>query len=137
MALDEAGQSELLTELIAASVDDYFSDRTRPSAQLLTLEKQRLELLLNDWLDSVERKRSPFRVLEMEQEHIEQLGPLQIKTKIDRVDELEDGSRVVLDYKTGSSLKADDLLCEPLLEPQLPIYAIAQKGAEADGLETG
>lgn len=134
LELDGSAQSELLGELIGASVENYFVDRTRPSAQLLLLEKQRIEILLSDWLNCVERKRDPFEVAEMEQEHIEQFGPLQIKTKIDRIDRLADGSRVVIDYKTGSKLKADDLLSEPLLEPQLPIYAVAEKGAEADGV---
>jgi len=134
LGLDEIGQTVLLETVVESSVDEYFSTRTLPSAQLLALEKERLVLLLGDWLDSVERNRDPFRVVEMEQEHIEQLGPLQIRTKIDRVDELADGSKVVIDYKTGRDLKTEDLLCEPLLEPQLPIYAVAQHGAEADGV---
>lgn len=134
LELNEAAQTELMAAVVDVAVEEYFSARTRPSAQLLALEKDRLVLLLNDWLDSVERKRDPFRVVEMEREHVEQLGPLQIRTKIDRVDELVDGSRVVLDYKTGRDLKAEDLLCEPLLEPQLPIYAVAEQGEEADGV---
>lgn len=134
LALSEEEQHGLLAELVALAIDEYFTDKTHPSEQLLQLEKERIELLLQDWIMSVERKRDPFRVAEMEQEHIEQLGPLQIKTKVDRIDLLADGSRIVIDYKTGASSKADDLLSAPLLEPQLPIYAAAEKGTEADGV---
>lgn len=133
-ALDEVEQSSMLAELVGQSVDDYFAERSRPSEQLLLLEKERIEILLADWLMTVERKRDPFTVVELEQEHLEQLGPLQIKTKVDRIDQLADGSRVVIDYKTGADNKADDLLSAPLLEPQLPIYAAAEKGTEADGV---
>jgi len=132
--LSESEQAQLLEEVIEASVETYFSRWTPVSAQLLSLEKQRLTLLVGDWLNSVERQRDPFRILEMERKHVEQLGPLELTTKIDRVDELPDGSRVVLDYKTGRSLQAEDLLTEPLLEPQLPIYAVADQGAEADAV---
>jgi probable DNA repair protein len=134
LELTETDQAQLLEEVIEASVESYFTKRTPVSAQLLTLEKQRLALLVGDWLNSVERQRDPFRVLEMEREHVEKLGPLELTTKIDRIDELPDGSRVVLDYKTGRNLKAEDLLTEPLLEPQLPIYAVADDGAEADAV---
>ena len=134
LALSEEQQSLLLTELAGLSIDDYFAARNRPSEQLLLLEKQRIAILLHDWLQSVERKRDPFEVVELEQEHVEQLGPLQIKTQVDRIDRLADGSRIVIDYKTGLNSRVDDLLSAPLLEPQLPIYAAAEKGTEADGV---
>lgn len=134
LALSEAEQGSLLSELVDVAVDDYFAQRTRPSEQLLLLEKERIAVLLNEWLNLVERKRDPFQVVELEEDHLEQLGPLQIKTKVDRIDLLADGSRVVIDYKTGANNKADDLLSAPLLEPQLPIYAAAEKGTEADGV---
>ncbi len=134
LALNEAEQDSLLKELVDLTVDDYFDKRTPPSEQLLLLEKERIVILLNEWLTLVERKRDSFQVAELEEEHLEQLGPLQINTKVDRIDRLADGSRVVIDYKTGANNKADDLLSAPLLEPQLPIYAVAEKGTEADGV---
>lgn len=133
LALNESEQAVVLEYLIDGVVDLYFA-KNRPSEQLLLLEKQRIKLLVTEWLDKVERKRDPFRVVESEQEHVEQLGPLQIKTKVDRIDELTGGQRVVIDYKTGTTVKADDLLTEPLLEPQLPIYAVAAAGDEAAGV---
>jgi len=134
LQLNEEEQKALLVELVARTIEDYFQQRNRHSERLLQLEHERLIKLAEDWLSTVERQRTPFRVIEVEREHEEQLGPLRIRTKIDRIDELEDGRRVVLDYKTGSDLKPEDLVREPLLEPQLPIYAIAEQGQEADGV---
>ncbi len=134
LQLSAEEQQSLLVELAERTVEDYFAHGNRPSEPLLQLEQERLVSLLDDWLNSVERPRDPFQAVELETEHQEQLGPLQINTKIDRIDALENGQRVVLDYKTGGGLKADDLLTEPLLEPQLPIYAVAEQGAEADGV---
>ncbi|NOQ51641.1 MAG: hypothetical protein GQ578_05430 [Desulfuromonadaceae bacterium] len=134
LQLSEDEQRSMLSELVERSVEDYFAKGNRPSEQLLQLEKERIATLIDDWLTTVERQRDPFRVAELEQEHVEQIGPLQIKTKVDRIDELAAGHRVILDYKTGSSLKPEDLFREPLLEPQLPIYAVAEKGTEADAV---
>jgi len=79
-----------------------------------------------EWLTKVELKRRDFTVEQLETRHLEQIGPLEIHTVIDRVDRLEDGSLVILDYKTGLT-DIKKLLSEDLLEPQLPIYAIADQ----------
>ena len=87
----------------------------------LDLEQQRLVTLLVEWLE-VERQRDAFVVREREQRHELVLGPLTITLRIDRVDELADGRRLVIDYKTGDS-KVRLWLGERPEEPQLPLYS--------------
>ena len=42
---------------------------------------------------------------------------------IDRLDQLDDGRLVVIDYKSGRSDRTGSWGAERILEPQLPIYA--------------
>ena len=132
--LDEQSRNELIRENVKKALDGYFEDRPLPSVQLLVLEASRIETLVGEWLETVELQRDDFRVLELEYPHVEQFGLLQLRMQVDRIDQLADGERVIIDYKTGSRLRAEDFLCAPLLEPQLPIYAVAQAGAEADAV---
>jgi ATP-dependent helicase/nuclease subunit B len=62
----------------------------------------------------------------MEREHQECFGGVTFRSRVDRIDELADGARVVLDYKTGR-FDLDDLLAERPIEPQLPIYGVGER----------
>ena len=46
-----------------------------------------------------------------------------VKLKLDRIDELADGRRLILDYKTGSQVSQASWGEARISEPQLPIYA--------------
>ena len=89
----------------------------------LELEANRLRALLLEWLQ-VERARDEFRVLAREQDVEITLARLTLKLRVDRVDELPDGSAVVIDYKTGASNTADWLGERPA-KPQLLLYGMA------------
>lgn len=118
---------------VVQAIDDHFPGQFRPQQALLDLEQARLCGLVREWLVAVELDRDSFSVEELEQEHFEQIGPLKIRTVIDRIDRLEGGQRAILDYKTGQS-HLDGLLGERLLEPQLPIYAIADSDRPAEAV---
>jgi len=77
---------------------------------------------VRQWLD-FEKRRAHFRVLSAEKVLQIKVGGLEIRTRIDRIDELDDGSCAVIDYKTG---RADPLqwLEDRITEPQLPIYCL-------------
>jgi exodeoxyribonuclease-5 len=93
------------------------------------LESKRLQRLCSQWL-TVEQwnpetgeGRADFKVIACEEKHTVDLGHLRINLVIDRIDELvEDGRRIVLDYKTGAA-DAASWSQERLTEPQLPLYA--------------
>lgn len=88
-----------------------------------TLEQRRLVSLALEWLE-IERERSPFRVLSLEERDELQIGVLKVTAFADRVDEITpDGTKVLLDYKTGK-VALKDIVGETLLEPQLPAYAL-------------
>jgi probable DNA repair protein len=125
--------SERITRAVEQALEHNFKDRPEPQAGLLEIEQARLQGLVGEWLSEIEQARIPFEVIRLEDDRLEQIGPLQIRTIIDRIDRLEDGSLVILDYKTGA-VEAELLIGERLLEPQLPIYAITNSEAEADGV---
>ncbi|MCC7548423.1 MAG: PD-(D/E)XK nuclease family protein [Burkholderiales bacterium] len=93
------------------------------------LERARLGELLARLLDA-ERARSPFRVVEREAPREIDFAGLRLRARVDRVDELDDGRRVVIDYKTGAA-GAHQWYGERPDAPQLPLYALTDPGEVA------
>ncbi len=90
---------------------------------LFELELARLRSLLVRLLE-LESTRSPFRVAGVEQTIKVDVGGLEIRGRLDRIDELEpDGSLAVIDYKTGRRNNPSDWLKERPRDLQLPFYA--------------
>ncbi len=132
--LTEEKRNQLIQAEVSAVLDHYFLDSVAPTEQLLLLEAERLVVLVQEWLEKVELKRDYFQVLETEKEHVEKIGSLKIRIQVDRIDQLEKGQRIVIDYKTGADLHAEEFLSQPLVEPQLPIYAVADSSSMAEGI---
>ena len=119
----------------ALSVGELFIVETRQLAMIKVCverqERDRVAALVLEWLQ-LEKGRPPFRVLGTEQERDLRFGPLSLRGMIDRIDGLESGLRVVMDYKTGR-VSPTAWLGERPDEPQLPAYLIAaQPSAAAD-----
>ncbi len=93
------------------------------------LEAQRLAALLHEWL-AVERERSAFSVVQREHAITLQIAQLPMVLRVDRVDQLPDGSRVIIDYKSGVCT-VQDLLGNRPARPQLLLYGIAEPDAAA------
>lgn len=89
----------------------------------IALETERLEALLEQWLE-VERARGAFAVQALEQPVRLSLSRLEISLRVDRIDTLADGGRVVIDYKTGKAA-VKDWLGERPARPQLLLYGLA------------
>ena len=86
------------------------------------IEHQRLFEQIQDWLE-LEKQRSPFQVVAIEQSHSTQIGKLTLNLRIDRIDQSENGGFLIIDYKTGK-FSTYDLLTEKPSQLQLPIYAV-------------
>jgi ATP-dependent helicase/nuclease subunit B len=95
--------------------------REQMPPRYLELEEQRLIRLVTEWLE-YERKRVAFAVDATEVDATTTIAGLTLKLRLDRVDRLNDGSLLVVDYKSGNVStkswelpRADDV--------QLPLYA--------------
>lgn len=99
------------------------SDKQVAGVQFLQLEAARLSAQVLRWLE-LEKLRTPFKVLFNEGRKSLKLGKMPLHIRYDRVDELADGTLLVLDYKTGANTLNDWAGMRPN-EPQVPLYAIA------------
>ena len=95
----------------------------------LDLEKERVSSLAAEWLEIESQRFESFTVVDCELDASIELSGLHLKLRLDRVDELADGRRLVIDYKTGA-VHRKALLQERLKEPQLPLYALLDQRIE-------
>lgn len=100
----------------------------------LELEEMRLIDLLTEWLD-FEAARLPFTVAATEADAGATIAGLSLQLRLDRIDELNDQTLLVIDYKTGDvSPKAWEMPRPD--DVQLPLYASygLPPGSELGGL---
>ncbi len=93
------------------------------------IERDRLNQLIQKFI-ATEKQRDVFRVIATEKTIEANIAGLRFNTRLDRVDELENGDHIILDYKTGN-LPSNPWCGNPIKEPQLPIYAVTDS---ADGI---
>ena len=121
--MDETCRSAEIQRVVAQALAGFDRRAVEPlPPRLRQLEGQRLQELLAVWLE-VEARRIPFRVIACEERHELDIEGLPVRVVIDRMDQLDDGRLVVIDYKTGRQVSADSWAAQRIGEPQLPIYA--------------
>src|SRR5690606_10446875 len=91
---------------------------------LRRLESLRARDVLQAWLGA-ELQRRPFHVQDLEREANWRHGALELNVRLDRIDRLDDGSLVVIDYKTGIGPidPKSHWMRERIVNLQLPFYA--------------
>lgn len=133
--------SATLLERDLPQLDDDISNAVYTALRPLTLQRKdlfgqvytlsetrRLSRLLDQWL-KVEKARPPFEVIATEKALVVNIQGLPLRVRIDRIDRLNDGSLMLIDYKTGicSTSKWQG---DRLEEPQLPLYSITMAGID-------
>ncbi len=125
LGLDENQLHTAIDDAIESATSGFSQTGNSLRQRLLSLEKTRIAELIADLLE-LEKERSAFRVLESEQDRKIDLGNLVLSLRIDRVDELDDGREVVLDYKTGK-VAPGEWFRQRLPKPQLPLYSVSSQ----------
>lgn len=125
-ALDAISDSDLDSMLESAATEAVLQmQQDKPatlSGRFAQVELRRLVRLVREWLDE-EKKRGYFVVVAIEEKRSIQIGDLVLSARLDRVDELEDGQQIVIDYKTRKP-SIQTMIGERPDEPQLPLYLI-------------
>lgn len=116
-----------LNQLIETVIEKTFLDKSFQVAisenkAFFDIEKKRLQTVIFDWMQ-LEKLRPAFRVNALESSCNININQLPINIRLDRIDELQDGSLMLIDYKTGKN-NINAILKESLTDPQLPIYAV-------------
>jgi probable DNA repair protein len=125
--LSQSQRDALIAGVVDQAVSAAASRRPRVfTTRFAAVERDRLCALIGEWLN-VERDRTPFTVIGCETSQPFRLGGIAGEVRMDRIDALPDGRRVILDYKTGRVPSNPWEGARPE-EPQLPLYAVT--GAE-------
>lgn len=121
------------------AIDEAFRRFAAPtpnwSSAYIRVQRKRLHRLLLKWL-SLELQRGPFTVQKREVGTTVPIGPLELKVRPDRIDEVE-GGVVLVDYKTGYRANSADWDGDRPNEPQLPLYALLTKPGELQAMLFG
>jgi RecB family exonuclease len=95
-------------------------------------EQERLTEIILGWLAIERERKNPFTIQTIEQQRQCIVAGLQLSLRIDRIDRLENGKLVLIDYKSGlQERKKLDGQRPP--EPQLLLYA-STFGEEVEGV---
>ncbi len=117
LALDQPQLNKLISQKIDAALKHY------PNSAFKAVEKARLTSLLLKFTET-DKQRDNFRVLATERSVQVDIAGLSFNTRLDRLDEMDNGDQIVFDYKTGASSTAK--WCgQAIIEPQLPIYSVS------------
>ena len=131
-SLSEQERHALVSECIEQALGENRRDSGLEQSYL-ELERSRLQRLLMRWLETIELKRAPFNVIGLEEDIELELDGLTLKLRADRIDRLEDGRQIVIDYKSGRPF-TPDWESERLGEPQLPLYTLSNDRQTAGAL---
>lgn len=120
-------QNELST-VVSESVTEAISAMAKERPRIFTgrfagIEKQRLEALVMQWLEH-DAARSFFEVIATECGLSVHIGNIRLHTFADRIERLENGRQVIIDYKSGD-VSVKDWFVDRIAEPQLPLYCLA------------
>ena len=116
---------EQIKKLIKQALDEGFqqflkSSHTIPRQTFILWERQRLNDLLWEWI-AFEKTRPPFKVISREENFEIECLDTSLKISIDRIDLLEDGNYLIIDYKSSLQNLSDWFGSHPK-KPQLPLY---------------
>ena len=115
-----AGEAAI-DDCIAAAAGELLPPGDGSWQAQVAAERLRARRILGDWL-AAEQQRTAFDTIAVEQRTAIDIDGWQISGRIDRVDRLQTGEELLLDYKTGKRPTAR-WLEDRLGDCQLPLYA--------------
>jgi RecB family exonuclease len=125
ISMDEAALGSKLDSVIAQAIDEMAEQTPEIfSPRFRQIESSRLKQLTLQWLE-IEKQRADFTVVDFEKEVRTDINGISVHLWLDRIDQLADGRKLVIDYKTGTVSPAQWFGERPE-EPQLPLYSMVE-----------
>ncbi len=121
-ALSPSELHSLLQKCLAEAIQD--KENGPLHALISHAERTRLKKVIMNWLNVEKERTQSFTVVQLEEKLQFEIAGLKLDLRIDRIDQLGNGSLVLIDYKTGEQTKTKLEKYRPE-EPQLLVYAAA------------
>jgi exodeoxyribonuclease-5 len=134
LAMGDGERAATVEQVVDQVLDAFGEDRKREPlpARFKRLERSRMTKLLADWLALESSRGQAFTVVDCERRVRASIEGITVNMSIDRIDQLEDGRLLVIDYKTGARIDFKNWASARITEPQLPIYAAIAKPGEGE-----
>ncbi|MDB2590602.1 PD-(D/E)XK nuclease family protein [Candidatus Thioglobus sp.] len=135
----EIDSKEALLKLSPAELETlidqkvYAALKRHPNSGFKAIEKTRLTQLLHKFIET-DKARENFRILATEQSVHVEISGLSFNTRLDRLDQMDNGDRIIFDYKTGDT-STSKWCSTDIVEPQLPIYSVTNNTQGAAFIE--
>lgn len=120
--LSDENKQQIIASVVYAAILSINLQLQNRAPKLFKLELDRVKKLVNQWLD-LELQREKFTVIATEHPLETHFSGLPLKLRIDRIDQLENGAIVLIDYKSNV-ISVNRWFGERPDEPQLPLYAL-------------
>lgn len=133
LALDEAALTQFAEQIVTQVIERNRQQLSDEKHRLLHYEHSRLSQVLVEWLKVDAQRPTPFSVMETEERRDGECGGIQFQYIIDRLDALDDGRTLIIDYKTGFAQR-NDWLDQRIKKPQLPLYSLAIESIKQNGV---
>lgn len=129
LALDPDSLSQRLRRHVDRVTADDRGLNQRPAFR--EVEANRIQRQVLAWLE-LEKQREGFEVISFEEKRTPLIKGQEIRLYIDRIDQLMNGKKVIIDYKTGK-VDPKKWFGERPEDPQLPLYAISEQDNDPEG----
>ena len=125
----EHAVTEALNALEAGAEAHGFSLRERVGQTCWDLEKQVMSRVMSEWMALEKNRSEPFVIDQLEAGQSLSLGGVTLSLRPDRIDRMDTGGRLIIDYKSRAPAKTHWLGEKPQ-EPQLPLYTLLDNDIE-------
>ena len=125
----ESAITDALDALESGSEARGFSLRERVGIACWDLEKQVVLRVMTEWMALEKSRSEPFVVDQLEAGQSLSLGGVTLSLRPDRIDRMDAGGRLIIDYKSRAPAKTHWLGEKPQ-EPQLPLYTLLDDDIE-------
>ncbi len=113
-------QLSALLENLSSETGKEFESLKLHAPKAFEIELKRATKIAMAFVEA-EKERPPFKVIACEEKKSITLNELELNLRIDRKDQLEDGSILIIDYKSGKP-STSGWIPPRMEEPQLPLY---------------